>query len=104
MRIQHSGFLGVDSGTVVVEPLNAEFAQTSMNPQFLRQLAYVTGGEFVTPSEFIHNGLQINPEWKEPVRLSNVNRFELLSSLPILAVVFVLLAVEWVLRKILGLP
>ncbi len=99
-----SGFLGVDSGTIVVEPLNMEFVQTSMNAQLLRQLSSVTGGEFMTASEFLREGLQIDPEWKEPVRLSNVNKFELLSSLPILAVVFVLLTVEWVMRKIVGLP
>lgn len=99
-----SGFLGSDSGTIIVEPLNTEFVQTSMNAQLLRQISSVTGGEFMTPSEFMHGALHINPEWKEPVRLSNVSKFELLSSLPILAVVIVLLTVEWVLRKIVGLP
>ncbi len=99
-----STFLGSDSGTIVVEPLNTEFIQTSMNVQFLRQLSSVTGGEFVTPSQFMQNGLNINPEWKEPVRLSDTRRFEFLSSLPILAIVFVLLSVEWIMRKIWGLP
>jgi len=100
----NSAFLGADSGTIVVEPMNAEFVQTSMNVQLMRQIASVTGGEFMTPAEFMHGGLKINPEWKQPIRQSNVSRFELLSSLPILAVVFVLLSIEWVTRKIFGLP
>jgi hypothetical protein len=99
-----SSFLGGDSGTIVVEPLNKEFVQTSMNVQLLRQVSSVTGGDFMTPSQLIHDGIHVEPEWKEPLRLSKESRFELLSSLPILAVVFVMLTIEWVMRKILGLP
>ncbi len=99
-----STFLGADSGTVVVEPLNTEFVRTSMNATLLRQLASVSGGEFMTPSKFIRQGIELKPEWKESVRLANSTRFELLSSLPILAVVFLLLAAEWIMRKIWGLP
>jgi hypothetical protein len=99
-----SGFLGADSGTIVVESLNKEFVQTAMNGQFLRQLATVTGGQFLSAQEFIDGKLPIRPEWKEPVALRNENRFELLSSLPVLVVVIVLLGVEWVMRKIWGLP
>ncbi len=99
-----SSFLGADSGIIVVEPLNVEFMQTPMNVQFLRQLSSVTGGEFLTPAEFMNGGLHLKPEWKEPVKLTDATRFELLSSLPILVVVFLLLAVEWIMRKIWGLP
>jgi len=99
-----SGFLGADSGTMVVESLNKEFIQTAMNAQLLKQLASITGGQFLTPQEFIDGRLPIKPEWMEPVMLKSENRFELLSSLPILAVVFVLLGMEWSMRKIWGLP
>ncbi len=99
-----SGVLGADSGTIAVEPLNTEFVQTSMNAQLLRRLSSVTGGTFMTSSEFLHRGLAMQPEWQKPVRLTNVNSFEWLSSLPILAVVLILLSIEWVMRKILGLP
>lgn len=95
---------GADSGTIVVEPLNTEFVQTSMNAQLLRQLSSVTNGEFMTPAEFIDGRLQLNPEWKQPVRLTDVKRFEILSSLPLLAFVFTLLSIEWIMRKIWGLP
>jgi hypothetical protein len=100
----NSGFLGVDSGTIVVESLNKEFVQTSMNAPLLEQISSVTGGQFLSPQEFMDGKLPIKPEWKEPVTLKSENRFELLSSLPILAIVFVLLGVEWFMRKIWGLP
>lgn len=99
-----SSFFGADSGTIIVEPLNTEFVQTSMNAQLLRQLSSVTGGEFMTPAGFIDGKFQINPEWKQPIRLTDTKRFEILSSLPILALVFVLLSIEWIARKIWGLP
>lgn len=99
-----SGLLGADSGTIIVESLNKEFVQTSMNAPLLKQISAVTGGQFVTPKEFMDGRLLIKPEWEQPVTLKNENRFELLSSLPILAVVFVLLGAEWVMRKIWGLP
>jgi hypothetical protein len=99
-----STFLGADSGSVVVEPLNTEFIRTSMNAPLMRQLASVSGGEFMTPSKFIREGVELRPEWLEPLRLANSKRFELLSSLPILAVVLLLLAVEWTIRKVWGLP
>jgi hypothetical protein len=97
-------FLGADSGTILVEPLNREFVRTSMNVDLLRQISTVTGGEFLESAQFIRDGLPVKPEWKEPVRVSNVTRFEILSSLPILVIVFVSLSVEWIMRKIWGLP
>jgi hypothetical protein len=99
-----SNFLGADSGTIVVESMNTEFIQTSMNAQLLKQLSLVTGGKFLTPQEFISGNLPIKPEWKEPVSLTSERKFELLSTLSILVVVFVLLGAEWVMRKIWGLP
>lgn len=99
-----SGFLGTDSGTIVVESLNKEFIQTAMNAHLLEQVASVTGGQFLTPREFIDGKLPIKPEWSEPVALNSENKFELLSSLPILALVFLLLGIEWTMRKIWGLP
>jgi len=100
----NSGFLGADSGTIVVESLNKEFVQTSMNSKLMEQISSVTGGLFLTPQEFIDGKLPIKSEWKKPVTLKSENRFELLSSLPILGIVFVLLSVEWVMRKIWGMP
>ncbi|HUI28683.1 MAG TPA: hypothetical protein VLX91_00600 [Candidatus Acidoferrales bacterium] len=99
-----AGFMGADSGTIVVESLNKEFIQTSMNARLLNQISFVTGGQFLTPQEFIDGRLTIKPEWTEPLTLKTENKFELLSSLPVLAAVFVLLGAEWVMRKIWGLP
>ncbi|MCL4538950.1 MAG: hypothetical protein M1378_05005 [Bacteroidetes bacterium] len=99
-----ASFFGADSGTIVVEPLNTEFVQTAMNVQLLRQLASVTGGKFLTPHAFMTGGLQISPEWRKPVTLTDTKRFELLSLLPILGVVILLLSIEWIMRKIWGLP
>ncbi len=96
--------LGSDSGTVLVAQLNREYAQPSMNAQLLRQIAAATDGKFMTPSQFLRGDLQFDPEMKTPVQVSTSNRFEILSSLPILAVVIVLLGVEWVMRKVWGLP
>ncbi len=97
-------FIGSDSGSVIVEPLNVEFTQTAMNASLMRQLASVSGGRFYTPSQFAREGITLEPSWKEPLRLSRSGRFELLSSLPVLLLVFILLVVEWTLRKIWGLP
>lgn len=99
-----STFLGADSGTVIVEPLNTEYVRTSMNAPLLRQIASVSGGAFFTPAQFEKNGIQIRQAWKEPLRLTNSTSFELLSLLPILALVLLLLAAEWTMRKIWGLP
>ncbi len=99
-----STFLGADSGSFIVEPLNAEFVQTSMNVQLLRQLASVTGGQFLTARNFVRQGIELKPEWREPLRIDLSNRFEILSSIPVLAIAFLLLAVEWITRKIWGLP
>lgn len=99
-----STFLGADSGNVIVEPLNTEFVRTAMNAALLRQLASVSGGSFLTPSQFEEGAFHIKEGWKKPTRLSDSTRFELLSSLPVLALVFLLLAVEWTLRKVWGLP
>lgn len=96
--------LGADSGTVIVEPLNVEFTQTAMNAALMRQLAFVTGGEFYTPRQFMKEGIRMEPAWREPTRLTHSRKFELLSSLPLLALVFLLLAAEWTIRKIWGLP
>ena len=99
-----SSYFGADSGTVVVEPMNTEFVQTAMNVQIMRQLASVTGGKFLTPREFMNGGLQIRPDWRTPLTLTDTKKFELLSLLPILAVVIMLLSFEWITRKIWGLP
>ena len=99
-----STFAGADSGTVTVEPLNIEYVQTAMNVSLLRQIASVSGGAFFTPSQFVRNGIKLEPSWKEPAEISHSRNFELLSSLPILALVFVLLAIEWTVRKLWGLP
>ncbi|HEY9167271.1 MAG TPA: hypothetical protein VIS48_14035 [Candidatus Kryptonia bacterium] len=97
-------FYGADSGTVVVEPLRTEFVQTPMNATLLRQVASVSGGRFMTPEEFIRHGLNLNPEWKEPVDLTDTKKFEILSLLPALGLALALLTVEWTLRKLWGLP
>ncbi len=99
-----SRFLGTDSGTIAVESLNTEFIQTSMNARLLKQISTVTGGKFLTPQEFVDSGLPIKEEWRMPVAQTSEKKFEILSSLPFLALVFFLLGVEWVLRKIWGLP
>lgn len=99
-----STFLGADSGTIVVEPLNTEFVQTAMNSSLLRQIATVSGGKFMTASQFLRQGIDVKQAWKMPVTTSLSRKFELLSSLPILALVFVLLSAEWTMRKIWGLP
>lgn len=102
--VSGSTFLGDDSGTVVVEPLNTEFVRTAMNASLLRRVASVSGGTFFTPGQFEKGELRIRPAWKEPTRIATSTRFELLSSVPILGVVFLLLAAEWTLRKLWGLP
>ncbi len=99
-----STFAGADSGIVTVEPLNVEYIRTAMNVSLLRQIASVSGGTFFTPSQFVRNGIDLETSWKEPAEISHSRSFELLSSLPVLAIVFVLLALEWTLRKIWGLP
>lgn len=99
-----AALLGSDSGIIVVESLNTEFVQTSMNAPLLERLSAITGGRFLTPSEFIGNGITIKPEWKEPAIVTDETKSEALSLLPILVCVVVLLAVEWTMRKVWGLP
>ncbi len=102
--LQDGQVVGVDSGSVVVAPLNREFLQPSMNAQLLEQIAALTGGKFMTAQEFEKGNFTLDPEMKRPVALSTSHRFEVLTSLPLLGLVILLLGIEWVTRKIWGLP
>ncbi len=98
------GFAGSDSGSFTVGGLDLEFRDPRMNAQLLRQIAYRTGGSFLTPASagLLDSLLTAQPSFA-PKELRSVNDIELWRSRTLLIVLIVLLAVEWTLRKWLGM-
>ncbi len=96
--------LGEDRGRFSVGELALEFQDTRMNVQLLRQLAARTGGEFYTPSGFpdIFSRLKNLPSFV-PRDIHLTREFELWNWKYMLALVVLLFAVEWFIRKRSGM-
>ncbi len=96
--------LGEDKGRFSVGELALEFQDTRMNVQLLRQLAARTGGEFYTPADFpdIFSRLKNLPSFV-PRDIHQAREFELWNWKYMLALVVLLFAVEWFVRKRSGM-
>ncbi len=96
--------LGDDAGRFSVGELALEFQDTRMNAQLLRQLAGRTGGKFYTPETFANlvDELRNTPTFV-PKEIHSAQEFELWHWKYMLALVVLLFAVEWFVRKRAGM-
>ena len=96
--------IGEDHGRFSVGELNLEFQDTRMNSQLLRQLATLTGGRYYTPDDIstLSRDITTQPTFssRESIRTTTVEFWNWQYSL---AVVIVLLGVEWFIRKRSGM-
>ncbi|MBI5473300.1 MAG: hypothetical protein HY961_13230 [Ignavibacteriae bacterium] len=96
--------LGTDAGRFSVGELALEFQDTRMNAQLLRQIAGRTGGKFYTPETFadLANELRNTPAFA-PKEIQTAQEFELWHWKYMLAIVVLLFAIEWFIRKRAGM-
>lgn len=96
--------LGQDAGRFTVGELNLEFQDTRMNVQLLRQIAWRTGGEFATPATLasLQPLLQQIPTFT-PREVERSTELELWNWQYTLALIVLVFAAEWFLRKRSGM-
>ncbi|HET6272454.1 MAG TPA: hypothetical protein VFG32_05700 [Bacteroidota bacterium] len=96
--------LGEDRGRFSVGELNLEFQDTRMNAGLLRQLAHRTGGEFFAPDQIseLPPKLSAQPSFA-PRDVVHTRAFELWNWRYTLALIVLLLGLEWFLRKRSGM-
>ena len=96
--------LGDDAGRFSVGELALEFQDTRMNAQLLRQLAGRTGGKFYTPQTFANlvDELRNTPTFV-PKEIHSAQEYELWHWKYMLALVVLLFAMEWFVRKRAGM-
>lgn len=96
--------LGTDAGTFTVGGLNVEFQETRMNAALLQQIAYRTGGRFFTPSTVRGlRGALDSLRTLVPREDRRAQAIELPHWHYLLAVIILLLAAEWIIRKRSGM-
>ena len=94
--------LDTDFIQVDVAKPNVEFKNYVRNESLLKRLAQFTGGRVVTPDEAIHLP-QIIRENQGLAAKSLTETVPMWDKWPFLAILFILLTTEWVLRKRVGL-
>jgi hypothetical protein len=104
--VAYSGgqYIGDDRGRFSVGELNLEFQDSRMNASLLRQLAFRTGGTYHTPATFASLAdtlASLKPF--SPRQISSTTSLELWNWQYSLAVVVLLLAAEWFMRKRSGM-
>jgi len=92
--------VGTDRGTVTVEESAVEFLRTTMDRQLLQLVAQRSGGKFYDAEELqnLQRDIQALSILK-PVELSQTSELRLMSVEWMLALVILLLSVEWLIRK-----
>ncbi len=92
--------VGDDKGTFSVGGLNVEFLDTRMNKLFLQQIADRTGGKYFDANaiESLPNDIASLPNFK-PRELTHTREIELWNYRWMLALIVLLLVVEWFTRK-----
>ena len=96
--------MGDDRGRFSVGEIDLEFQDTRMNAQLLRQVAARTGGEFFTPPELGGLAHHLSQQVSFVPRDVHLTReFELWNWRYMLALVVLLFAVEWFVRKRSGM-
>ncbi len=96
--------LGEDRGKFSVGELDLEFVDTRMNAPLLRQLAYRTGGRFLTPAGTadLPAALSAVPSFTQRT-VHTATALELWNWRVLLGILVVLLGLEWFLRKRRGM-
>ncbi|MDH4071164.1 MAG: hypothetical protein OEV30_12160, partial [Ignavibacteria bacterium] len=96
--------VGRDTGRFSVGELNLEFRDTRMDAALLRRLAHTTGGELHFPGEIeaLQEALGSIGDFS-PAIVEQADRVELWNWPYTLAVVLLLFAAEWVIRKQSGM-
>ncbi|MFQ5600858.1 MAG: hypothetical protein ACE5G2_09935 [Candidatus Krumholzibacteriia bacterium] len=92
--------VGRDTTRFTVETYSVEFANTSQDVGFLRELAERTGGRYVAPERARAMAREL-PRAPQPVLLRS--EIEIWNTTPLFGLFVGLLAVEWLLRKRRGL-
>jgi hypothetical protein len=96
--------LGEDKGRFSIGELALEFQDTRMNVQLLRQLAERTGGEFFLPAQLSELSNKLKGQQTFVSReVKSSRELELWNWKYMLALVVLLLAVEWFVRKRSGM-
>jgi hypothetical protein len=92
--------IGSDQGTFSVRGQNAEFLETRMNKPLLQQIAAQTGGRYYDSNNFgsLAHDVTMMPVFK-PHDISKSAEIEIWNSRWMLALVILIFALEWFLRK-----
>jgi hypothetical protein len=96
--------IGSDHGTFSIGGLNAEFLETRMNKSLLQQLAAQTGGRYYDSDDFnsLDQDVTMLPNFK-PREVNKSAIIEIWNSRWMLALVTIIFALEWFLRKRIGM-
>jgi hypothetical protein len=96
--------LGSDRGSFTVGGLQAEFLETRLNRELLRNIAYTTGGAYFDAGNLdgLDDSVVALPGFRER-EVTTGSQFELWNSVWILGCILLLLSTEWFFRKRLGL-
>jgi len=96
--------LGNDSGSFTVGGLNLEFIDTRMHPDVLRAIAYRSGGAYVDAADAgALKGMIASLPSLRAREDAHADTLELHRTAYILALIIVLFAAEWILRKRSGM-
>ena len=93
-------FFGADTGRFSAGEFEIEFQTTRMNEPLLKRLAQMTGGAYLRPDEISRLPQLLQAKSRKKVRISELN---LWNEWLALAVLVLLLAVEWTLRRRRGM-
>lgn len=96
--------VGTAAGRISVGEQSVEFAETKMNKPLMQQLASSSGGEYVDASEFslLTERILARPEMSLQEQ-THTEEFQLWNLPSFLAVIVLLLGVEWFVRKQSGM-
>jgi hypothetical protein len=92
--------VGRDTARFTVDAYSAEFADTSQDIEFLRELAQRTGGRYAAPEELPALAVEL-PRAPRPVVLRS--EIEIWNTTPMFLLFVVVMSAEWLLRKRYGL-
>jgi hypothetical protein len=96
--------LGIDGGRFNVGEYSAEFAEPRMRSDILRALAEKTGGKFYTPqtAASLLADSKANPRFRTKI-IENTSKYEARNTWQLLVLAICLFAVEWFIRKRVGM-
>jgi hypothetical protein len=96
--------LGKTEGRFSVGEQSVEFSDTKMNEALLRQIAYVSGGDYADGSRFKKLfDVLLRQQTLQPERRVETSEFELWNRPALVSVIVALFALEWLMRKRSGM-